>query len=319
MRNYSLFFVTLIFLISCQENSRKIIDTSMIDVNYSISRFEVDFYESDGKNIETLKKTYPMLFPEEISDSVWRSKINDRDEQALYIETQKLYSNIDKLENDLTNLFKHIKYYSPEFNSPDVITLLSNIDYNYRVIYTDKKLYLSLDAYLGATHPFYDDYPDYIKENNTQERILVDIANKIIQTKIKPSNNRTFLAKMIEAGKKLYLLDLYLPLTTDPIKMGYSKDKLDWALSNEEEVWRYFIENKLLYNTDTKLNQRFLNDAPFSKFYLTEDRNSPGRIGQWIGWQIVASFMENNDVSLENLVSTRAEEIFKKSKYKPRK
>jgi len=118
---------------------------------------------------------------------------------------------------------------------------------------------------------------------------------------------------------KLYLLDLYLPLTTDPIKMGYSKDKLDWALSNEEEVWRYFIENKLLYNTDTKLNQRFLNDAPFSKFYLTEDRNSPGRIGQWIGWQIVASFMENNDVSLENLVSTRAEEIFKKSKYKPRK
>ncbi len=319
MRNYFLFFLTVIFLISCQKNSKKIIDTSTIDVNYSISRFEVDFYGFDGKNLEKLKETYPMLFPEEISDSIWMSKINDRDEQSLYTETQKLYGNIDKLENELTDLFKHVKYYSSEFSPPDVITLLSNIDYNYRVIYTDKELYLSLDAYLGATHPFYDDYPDYIKGNNTPERILVDVANKIIQTKIQPSNNRTFLAKMIQAGKKLYFLDLYLPLTTDAIKIGYSKEKSDWAVSNEEQVWRYFIENKLLYSTDTKLNQRFLNDAPFSKFYLTEDSNSPGRIGQWIGWQIVRSFMENNDVSLENLVSIGAEEIFKKSKYKPRK
>lgn len=319
MRNYFLFFLTLNFLISCQKDSKKIIDTSTIDVNYSISRFEVDFYEFGGENLKKLKETYPMLFPKEISDSIWMAKINDSDERRLYAETQKLYNNIDKLENELTNLFKNIKYYFSEFSPPDVITLLSNIDYNYRVIYTDKKLYLSLDAYLGATHPFYDDYPDYIKENNTQERILVDVANKMIQKKIQPSNNRTFLAKMIQAGKKLYLLDLYLPFKTDAIKIGYSKDKFDWAVSNEEQVWRYFIENKLLYSTDTKLNQRFLKDAPFSKFYLTEDSNSPGRIGQMIGWQIVRSFMENNDVSLENLFSIGADEIFKKSKYKPRK
>ena len=306
-------------MISCQKDSKKIIDTSTIDVNYSISRFEVDFYEFGGENLEKLKETYPMLFPKEISDSIWRAKINDSDERRLYAETQKLYNNIDKLENELTDLFKNIKYYFSEFSPPDVITLLSNIDYNYRVIYTEKRLYLSLDAYLGATHPFYDDYPDYIKENNTQERILVDVANKMIQTKIQPSNNRTFLAKMIQAGKKLYFLDRYLPFKTDAIKIGYSKDKFDWAVSNEEQVWRYFIENKLLYSTDTKLNQRFLKDAPFSKFYLTEDNNSPGRIGQMIGWQIVRSFMENNDVSLENLISIGADEIFKKSKYKPRK
>lgn len=319
MRNYFLFFLTLNFLISCQKDSKKIIDTSTIDVNYSISRFEVDFYEFGGENLEKLKETYPMLFPKEISDSIWRAKINDSDERKLYAETQKLYNNIDKLENELTDLFKNIKYYFSEFSPPDVITLLSNIDYNYRVIYTEKRLYLSLDAYLGATHPFYDDYPDYIKENNTQERILVDVANKMIQTKIQPSNNRTFLAKMIQAGKKLYFLDRYLPFKKDAIKIGYSKDKFDWAVSNEEQVWRYFIENKLLYSTDTKLNQRFLKDAPFSKFYLTEDNNSPGRIGQMIGWQIVRSFMENNDVSLENLISIEADEIFKKSKYKPRK
>ena len=105
------------------------------------------------------------------------------------------------------------------------------------------------------------DYPTYIKENNTSERIVVDVANKIIDAQVRPSANRTFLGKMIAAGKKLYLLDLYLPLKEDQMKIGYSKDKFDWAIANESQVWRYFIENNLLYSTDTKLNKRFLDEA----------------------------------------------------------
>ncbi len=124
---------------------------------------------------------------------------------------------------------------------------------------------------------------------------------------------------MIHEGKKLYLLDLYLPLKSDAVRIGYTKQKYNWAITNEEQVWKYFIENNLLYSTDTKLNKRFLEDAPFSKFYLSEDKNSPGRIGQRIGLQIVRSFMDNNDVSLSDLLIKDGEEIFKNSKYKPRK
>lgn len=319
MRNYFLFFLILKFLISCQKDLKKNIDTSTIEVNFSVHRFDIDFYDFQGESLEELKASYPLLLPKETPDSIWMKKIKDKEEQELYNETQKIYKNINKIEEELTDLFKHIKYYSPKFNSPNVTTLLSNIDYTYRVIYTNSELFISLDAYLGKDHPFYNDYPSYIKENNTQERIVVDVANKIIETKSQPSNNRTFLAKMIQEGRKLYLLDLYLPSISEAIKIGYSKEKFDWAIINEEQVWRYFVENKLLYSTDTKLNQRFLNDAPFSKFYLSEDRSSPGRIGHMIGWQIVRSFMENNDVSLEELLSYEEEEIFKKSKYKPRK
>ena len=75
-----------------------------------------------------------------------------------------------------------------------------------------------------------------------------------------------------------------------------------WAATNESQVWKYFIENKLLFSTDTKLNKRFLDVAPFSKFYRSEDNLSPGRIGAWIGWQIVRSYMKHNDVSLQKLV-----------------
>ena len=230
----------------------------------------------------------------------------------------KKYESIGWLTKDLESLFKHIKYYYPNFKSPNVTTVLTNIDYNYRVIYNVQSLLISLDVYLGENHEFYNDYPAYIKENNTKEGIIVDVANEIIRTKISVNNDRTFLGKMIFEGKKLYLLDLFLPMVSEKQKSGFLKEKIAWANENEEQVWRYFIDKNLLYSTDSDLDKRFLDLAPFSKFYLQLDNDSPGQIGKWIGWQIVKSFMDNNDVSLQSLLSMKAQEILKKSKYKPR-
>ena len=112
---------------------------------------------------------------------------------------------------------------------------------------------------------------------------------------------------------------MYLPTISNKLKIGYSKEKIDWAILNEEDIWKYFIEKKILFSTETKLNKRFLDNAPFSKFYLGNDNQSPGRIGVWLGWQIVRSYMKNNDVSLQELLIIDSEELFKKSKYKPKK
>jgi uncharacterized protein YjaZ len=67
------------------------------------------------------------------------------------------------------------------------------------------------------------------------------------------------------------------------------------------------------------LQNRFINLAPFSKFYLEIDNESPGRVGTWIGWQIVRSFMLNNKVSLQQMLKMDEKELFDKSKYKPKK
>lgn len=319
MRHSFFFFFLSLLLISCEKEIKNNIDVSHITAEFKTKRFEVDFYQSNSEGLEKLKKEYPVLFPKGVQDSVWINKINSKEEQELFGEVQKKYRDFSKTEKELLDLFKHIKYYDKNFESPDVITMTSNIDYEYRTIYSDSLVLISLDVYLGKNHPFYNDYPDYIKENNKQENIVVDVANSIIESQIIPSNNRSFLGKMIDAGKKLFLLDLYIPIKPDNIKMGYSESKLLWAEENEEQIWRYFIEENLLYSTDTKLNKRFLDKAPFSKFYLTEDSRSPGRVGQWIGWQIVRSFMQKNDVSLQALLIMNEEEIFKKSNYKPRK
>lgn len=215
-----------------------------------------------------------MLFPSQ-PDSVWVNKINDKDEQELFTETQKVFTDISDEKKQLTSLFKHVTYYNPKFVSPKVITMLTNIDYNNRIVYTDSLLLISLDAYLGSKHEFYNEYPAYVKQNNTKKHIVVDVAKAIVGKQMLPSRARSFVDKMIYRGKKMYLLDTYLPQIPDAYKIGYSQEKLDWAKSNEEQIWRFFIEKDLLYNTGKDVDKRFLDLAPFSKFYIEEDSQSP--------------------------------------------
>jgi uncharacterized protein YjaZ len=112
---------------------------------------------------------------------------------------------------------------------------------------------------------------------------------------------------------------LLIPNESDAVKMGYTPEQIKWCEENEPQIWMYFIENKLLFDSDSKLYSRFLQKAPFSKFYLDLDSESPGRVGVWIGWQIVRSYMKNNNVTLQQLFAANAKEIFDNSKYKPKK
>jgi uncharacterized protein YjaZ len=52
---------------------------------------------------------------------------------------------------------------------------------------------------------------------------------------------------------------------------------------------------------------------------LEIDNETPGRVGTWVGWQIVRSFMNNNDVTLQQALQMDTMELFQKSKYKPKK
>lgn len=303
----------------CTSPTKNNLDLSNIDVNVQIKRFEKDFYGATSKTLSKVKKDYPYLFPKEMTDSISLSKISNKDEQDLNKEIEKKYSDIASLEKELVSLFKHIKYYNSSFKTPKVVTIQSNIDYDSRVIYADSLLLISLDVYLGKEHPFYSNYPKYIRQNNTKEHIVVDVAKTILNTYIKPERNRTFINKIIHEGKKYYLLDAYLPELEDREKLGYTEEKMNWALANEEQIWMYFIEKKILFSTNKQLSKRFIDIAPFSKFYTSADQQSPGRIGVFMGYQIVKSFMLNNDLSLQELLNTNSEEIFKKSNYKPRK
>lgn len=313
------FLISFLLFTSCNNKEKQLIDVSHINVDFSVKRFDIDFYKATQQTLPNLKKEYPLLFPTQTPDSIWISKINDKDEQELFDETQKVYADFSKVKEQLKNIFQHVKYYTPKFKAPNVITLLTNIDYNNRIIYANNLLLISLDVYLGKEHPFYGSYPKYVKQNNHKEHIAVDVANTIIERQIHPVKDQRFISKIVQEGKKGYLRDLYLPLLSEKEKWGYTEEKLAWAKANEEQIWKYFIENQLLYSSDLALDKRFIDMGPFSKFYLSQDNLSPSRIGSWVGTQIVNAYMKNNTVSLQELLEIEPLELFKKSKYKPKR
>ena len=102
--------------------------------------------------------------------------------------------------------------------------------------------------------------------------------------------------------------------------MGYTDDQLQWVVDNEVYMWQYFVEKQLLFNTDTALLQRFIEPGPFSKFYLEIDNESPARIGVWLGWQIIKSYMDRYpNTEIQALLNLPAQTLFSKSNYKPRR
>jgi gliding motility-associated lipoprotein GldB len=318
MRVYIYCFALCCFFLSCDKKNKteQIIDK--IPVNMEVERFDKVFFETDPKDLDKIKMEFPFFFPPENEDAVWLNKMQDPLWRELYTEVEKKYLNFEPVKSQLEELFKHIKYYFPKTEIPNVITVISQMDYNNKVIYADSLVIISLEMYLGKNHKFYQ-FPNYLKQNFEENQIMPDVVSSFYKRKAVPDLTKNLLSKMINAGKELYFKDVLLPDYSDADKMGYTKEQIIWCDENESYMWRYFIEKEMLYSDDQKLMSRFISPAPFSKFYLEIDNESPGQVGGWIGWQIVRSYMKNNEVSLQQLAKTNAKEIFEKSKYKPKK
>ena len=310
--------VICLFILSCDKKNKVENAVTAIPLNIKVTRFDKIFFETPPQDLEKVKKEFPYFFPDGVENSVWLSKMQDPLWRELYVEVQKKYGDFNPVKKEVETLFKHIKYYFPKTKTPKVITIISEMDYKSKAIYADSLVVISLELYLGKNHKFYQ-FPNYLKQNFEERQITPDIVSSFAGLKISPVVDKDLLSQMIYHGKQLYLKDLLLPDYTDAEKMGYSPEQISWCQENESYMWRYFIEKEMLYSNDQKLISRFINPAPFSKFYLEIDNESPGQVGAWIGWQIVRSFVQNNDMPLANVLKTNAKEIFVESKYKPKK
>lgn len=316
---FALFILSLIF-VQCKNDDAK---EQALDIKKSVDldleRFDIKYAQATAETLPQLKKEYPFLFPSQFPDTLWTNKIKDKYFIELNQEVKKQFPNTTQLEDDVEMLVSRIKHYFPEEKSPRVITLINEVLLDKKALYTNDFIFISLDCYLGSKHPFYDVFAEYQKQNLTKDQILPDLVTNFGFRKVVPSQDKTLLGEMIYFGKIQYLKDLLLPTTADNVKIGYTTTQYKWCQENEAQIWSYLIENKLLYDNNIKNYQRFIEDAPFTKFYEAIDKESPGRVGQWVGWQIVKSYMENNDTPVDKLLKMEPLEIFNNSKYKPKK
>jgi len=316
----SLSIIVIICLtFSCTTESKIEKEIAKVDIDINIERFDRLFAQITPNTLSQLKADYPFMFSKNYNDSIWIARINDTLQRQLNTEVNKAFPDSELFEGEILSLFQHLKFYYKTFRTPRIITVTSDVDYRNKTIVTDSIVLIALDTYLGTDHEFYGGMFAYLKQNFRPSQIVSDMASQYAEQYIFQSRRKTFLDEMIYNGKKLYFKDIMIPFKSDAERMGYSESELDWALANESNIWRYFVESELLFNSSPKLVEKFINPAPFSKFNLELDSESPGRLGQYIGWQIVRSYMRNNDVTLQQMLQTNAEDLFNNSRFKPRK
>jgi gliding motility-associated lipoprotein GldB len=311
--------VLLLIIFSCKKKDQIENEISKVDVSFTVERFDRAFANAKPEDLIQLKETFPFLFSKHVPDSVFIARMTDTLQNELLNEVDKKFSNFSTIEDDITRLFQHLKYYDATFSEPRVVTLTNDVKYRDKVIVTDTIVLIPLDNYLGQDHKFYVNIPKYITQNMEPSQIVSNLASEYAKRYTFQSQKKTLLDDMIYFGKQLYFKDKMIPFKSNQEKIGYTELQLEFANVNEGQIWTNFIENEYLFSTDSSLPGRFIADAPFSKFYLELDRESPGRLGQYIGWQIVKAYMNNNDVAFLDMMKKDAVEIFNNSNYKPPK
>jgi len=247
--------------------------------------------------------------------------VSDKNIRELYdLEVQKFPDTV-QLQKDLQKAFDKINRYYPERKQPLVFTYVSGLDVDLPVIYADTVMAISMDLFLGNDVMAYRKagIPEYKITRFTPDHILPECMLAVADSLIKKNpTNQNLLDQMLAAGKALYFLDVILPGVKDEFKIGYPAEKLEWCRQNEGNIWAFLISNQLLYSSDPQATGKLMIDAPFTSGLVTQ---SPGRIGAWVGWQIVRAYMEENSkVKLQDLMNnTDAQLILKGSRYKPKK
>lgn len=297
-------------------------------IKVSVSRYEQDLFKVRKdyflEDLLLVQKKYPFFLEGDLNDirnqkQLW-DYINDPLIREVYDRTQKVYPDLTDFTRNIHESMSYYKLYYPSVKIPNIYTYVSGFDYELPIKYMDSLLIIALDMYLGTNSKYYDQLgiPKYVSFHYQSEFIIPDCFKEISYRHLPdPKTCVNLLDYMIFEGKKLYFTECMMPDVPDSLIIGYPKQKIEWAEANEGNIWSYLIENKLLYSKDSRAIAKFINDAPFTSVFAKE---SPGRIGTWVGWQIVRSFMNNNEVQLQDLMRDGNNRgILDKSKYKPQK
>src|SRR4028119_2092731 len=337
MKRFTLYLLFIIMISSCTD--RNIPNVSGIKVDLQLQRFDKDFFSVDTNHIDKSLQQLHQKYPSFLQDFVFNilalpaqpdsSLVVEQEVKAfirsyisLKTSSDKLFTDLNPLENDITKGLQFVKYYFPSYQLPTkLITFIGPIN-SYGNILTTDALAVGLQLYMGKDFSLYQSeagqelYPAYISRRFDKEYIPVNCIKTIIDD-IFPDKNagRALVEQMVQAGKRLYVLDQLMPAASDTIKTGYTQKQLEGCYANEGTIWSFFVQNDLLFTADPSLTKDYMNDAPQTQAF---GKDSPGFIGQFTGWQIVKKGMAKNEkVSLNQLLQTNPKTIFDQAKYKP--
>ena len=226
------------------------------------------------------------------------------------------FANIDSIQSALNRAFSRLHYLYPDWTIPTVYLFVSG--FNSTVFYYDDMLGVGIDMYLGSDYPYYNNVVyDYQRPTMQKQYLVRDVMSMYLAYNIAyNSKYNRLLEQMIFRGKQLFLLSQLLPDAPAWQIIGYTPEQWAWCLHYEQAIWNRIMEKRDLFKTESSVLSSYMNEGPFTA-EVTQD--SPGRLGLWVGWRIVESYMRSNqDITLHDLLNeSDAQKILEQSFYRP--
>ena len=232
---------------------------------------------------------------------------------------QKKFSDDSELKKEIKAVYQRLNYYYSGIEIPETYFYVSGVDYEIpAVMVQPNAVLISMDYYLGNENKIYDyiGMPRFRSLRCQPAYITRDIAQAYYDNLYSGRvSKKDVLTEMINAGKQLYFIEAMNPSLPDSVLLGYSSQQILWIQQYEADVWASIVGNDMLYANDMMTIRGFFGDAPFSQAF---SREAPPRLGEYVGLQIIRSYMTHNDVSLQDMLRINdVQEIFQNSYYKP--
>lgn len=334
----------LIGLVACQQEDTKVIpDVSDIKVDLTIDRFEEALFSLDTSQIEAglaqLEQQYP-AFSEVYFNFVLGSKDPKVAPQGhseyikgflthpglvhLYDTTHQLYTNISDIEEELEQAMQFYQYYFPMSELPHFTTFIS--EYSIAAfIYGEQALAIGLDFFLGEKYPYYKynpqnpNFSDYMVRTYNRDHLVSKAIQPLIEDHVGQPPGERLLDLMIHNGKKLYIRDLLLPYAQDTVLLEMTPTQVQWLKKNEFNLWSHLVGNDLLYSSEFRKIRKLIDYSPSGPSDMPEE--TPGRAGNWIGFQIVKRYMRQHpNTSIQSLIDLKdSQQLLDESKFRPRR
>jgi hypothetical protein len=299
-------------------------------------RFDLDLFEhaKDGlsrEDLDQLQLEYPQLLPlyslavmrfgnpsDSLTLKTYQQFTSDVNILELADRVKEKYPE-GSLKNDLLQLEKGLirfRHFFPDRAVPKVKSMISA--FTYSTVVDDSLLVIGLDNYMGSDFELYPEaaIPEYKFSHFSREYMVSDALKAWLITEFPAEAAQNLLSQMVYQGKILYLLSALLPEIEEYYLVDYQLNEWQWCEQNAEEIWSHFLEFELFFTTDNHKVRKYMGDAPFIPGF---PEGSPGRVGEWLGFQIVKEYMSRNQkLSLSDLIEQKdANKILRESKYKP--
>ncbi|MDW8419460.1 MAG: hypothetical protein RML37_08590 [Chitinophagales bacterium] len=335
--------MALVFMAGCEgckrTKSRPKPDVSGVEVQVTLLDFQSDFQQYSDSGYETWQNRmrerygdfydyfirYHVIGPRPAHDTNDMTRqaiaryVNDRYVQEVNAQISKLQREYESWREELNQTMRYVRYYFPQHRVPRIILFNSMFTHGVLPV-NDSTLAVGLDMFLGSNHPLYDSVGiyQYIRHKLNPRYVPFFTVQMNYRMNYAADDEPMKLIEAItERGKEMYFLSMVFPDAPDSLILGYTARQTEWCYLSERSIWEFMNDKDLLYKTNAMDKTRFLGESPTTSGMPPE---SPGSIGNFIGWQIVKSFMEKHKgtVNLQQMITNYpAPLIFAKSGYRP--